>query len=134
MKDQWRSRGALRRKKKPSTGPDEDTRMTVYLRANGYCERCGVGLNGKAVSIHHRRPRRMGGTSDPIINTVPNLLLVCGSGTTGCHGWIESNRTAAYQSGWLLHSGQDPESIPAQIYGKGFRLLTSQGAYKALWE
>jgi hypothetical protein len=126
-------RAVLRRKFR-NTGPSADTRVTVENRANGLCERCGGNLYGKAASIHHRRPRRMGGTTDPAVNTASNLMVICGSGVTGCHGWIESNRTQAYAEGWLLHSGQNPEAIPARIHGLGFRLLTPEGGYKALWE
>lgn len=133
MVNQWRR--PTRRKKSTNTGPDDDTRMTVHMRADGYCERCGIDFDGVGMmSIHHRRPRRMGGTSDPVANSVSNLMAICGSGTTGCHGWIESHRTEAYTNGWLLYSGQNPGEIPAYIHGKGFRLLTSEGAYKALWE
>lgn len=76
----------------------------------------------------------MGGSSDPAVNAPSNLMLLCGSGVTLCHGWIESNRTEAYQQGWLLHSGHSPEVIPAYIHGLGFRLLTPEGGYRALWE
>lgn len=124
----------LSRRRKASTGPDSGIRAMIWGRCGGRCEICGRDVNTGMVSIHHRKPRRMGGTSDPLINDPSNLMLVCGSGTTGCHGKIESNRTAAYQDGYLLHSGQDSSAIPARIHGKGFRLLTSDGAYKALWE
>jgi len=100
----------------------------------GCCEICGKDVNIGMVSVHHRKPRRMGGTSDPMINDISNLMLVCGSGTTGCHGALESNRSQAYQDGYLLYAGQDSRAIPARIHGKGFRLLTSEGSYKALWE
>ena len=60
-----------------------------------------------AANVHHRRPRGQGGSNDPA-----NLLHLCGSGTTGCHGYIESNRTVARANGWLLEFGQDPRIVP----------------------
>lgn len=33
----------------------------------------------------------------------------CGSGTTGCHGWVESHWVEANKMGLRLSRGQDPE-------------------------
>lgn len=74
------------------------TRALVWARDGGLCLRClAPGTN-----IHHRRARGMGGTSRAAINDPRNLVLLCGSGTTGCHGWIESNRAVAREQAWLL--------------------------------
>jgi hypothetical protein len=95
------------------TGPSPETRHAVWTRAQGRCERCFVELYPPApYSIHHRKPRQMGGTKSERINEVENLLLLCGSGTTGCHGWVESHRAEAYRDGWLVHSWDDPAEIP----------------------
>jgi hypothetical protein len=64
------------------------------------------------VSIHHRRPRGMGGTDRPDTHTLPNLMLLCGSGTIGCHGFIESHRQVALDRGYLLPK-EGPLSVPA---------------------
>lgn len=53
----------------------------------------------------------MGGTKRGV-NSLANLALVCGSGTTGCHGYIESHREEAYERGWLVHSWDDPAEVP----------------------
>lgn len=84
------------------------------------------------MSVHHRRPRRMGGTTDPAVNTPANLAILCGSGTTGCHGEIESRRTDAYADGWLLHAGQDPVDVPVRLRGGPMIFLTADGGYRAL--
>lgn len=39
-------------------------------------------------------------------------LALCGSGTTGCHGWAESYRSIARTLGWLVPSGADPRAVP----------------------
>jgi len=57
----------------------------------------------------------MGGSKDPRINSPANLLFLCGSGTEGCHGWVESNRDSAYADGLLLHYGDNPSEIPVKL-------------------
>jgi len=54
----------------------------------------------------------MGGTKAGWANLPGNLILVCGSGTTGCHGKIESFRDMSYRAGWLLKWGEEPEHHP----------------------
>lgn len=116
------------------TGPSPRARRLVEERAGYCCEVCGVSLhNGtawtSAYSIHHRRPRAMGGTRDPIANTPANLLLLCGTGTDGCHGRIERERSTAYVYGWLVRQGDDPSRVPLWVWHRPERpvLLTVDG-------
>lgn len=111
------------------SGPSPRTRLIVRTRAGGRCELCGVAAHEGPTSIHHRHPRRMGGTRRPWINLASNLLFICGTGTTGCHGRVESNRTAAYAAGWLLRDGEDPAEVPVQIHQLGAVYLTDEGDY-----
>lgn len=93
-----------------------DVRALVIERDGHACRRCGRPLPaGRGGSVHHRIPRGMGGTSWSGIHSPALLVLLCGDGTTGCHGWVESNRAAALRLGWLLsrHLFQiDPADIP----------------------
>ena len=57
----------------------------------------------------------MGGTDRPELNLPSNLLSLCGSGTTGCHGDIESNRTLAYEKGWIVKRDHDAAETPVEI-------------------
>lgn len=78
-------------------------------------------------SVHHRQARGMGGRKDA--DTKANLVTLCGSGTTGCHGHVESYRTEALEMGWLvLRNSRDlPEEVPMiDIYGRKF-FLTDDG-------
>lgn len=50
------------------------------------CVRCGR----RADSWQHRVPEGQGGPDDAF-----NCVPLCGSGTTGCHGWVEHNRQEA---------------------------------------
>ena len=115
------------------TGPDEATVTLVLERAQYSCEVCDCELGhvrGLDWSLHHRIPRGMGGTTSPVSNSPANLLLVCGSGTTGCHSVIESNRSGARAAGWLLSHGQDPTQVPVLLErGLCWQLLTAEGSY-----
>lgn len=122
-----RKRADMRR----ASSPSASTVATLYARAGRRCELCGGPLSGLAGwSKHHRRPRGMGGTRVSWVNDVTNLLLLCGSGTTGCHGRVESHREAAYEAGWLLRSGEHPAEVPVLIHARGVVYLTPDGDYQ----
>lgn len=88
-------------------------RVRLLLRAGNRCERCGGRLDTwSGMSVHHRRPRGMGGTRRP--DTMANLLVLCGSGTTGCHGEVEANRFWARGAGLLVSQQRDPADVPVE--------------------
>lgn len=93
-----------------STGPSVDTRLKVLQRAGYRCELC-LGPVDQG-SIHHRQPRQMGGTRNGWVNHAENLLAICGSGTTGCHGHVESQRDESYRTGRLVRAGSMPWEVP----------------------
>lgn len=92
-------------------------RLIFTIRDNEACFRCGRGLRwedrGMGWSMHHRRPRSMGGTKTAWVGMAANALTLCGSGTTGCHGWVESHRDEAFEDGYLIsaNSGQIAEDV-----------------------
>jgi hypothetical protein len=114
------------RKRNRATGPTADARLMVMQRALSQCEKCGMPLSGD-FSIHHRKPRGMGGTRDKDINNHSNLLLLCGSGTTGCHGWVESHRLNSYERGLLLHRAEHPAETPYQDDRGSWWTLSADG-------
>ena len=75
-------------------------RDAVLERDGHACVRCGAAVQRPYYSLHHRRARGMGGSR--LLHTMANLVTLCGSGTTGCHGEVESDRDAAEAVGWLL--------------------------------
>lgn len=102
----------------------EKSRKAVMARSDGRCEICG----DQGTNTHHRRPRGMGGSKNPDTNLPANLLRVCGSGNvSGCHGWLESHRHAAFDLGHLVHQGHDPSRVPVWLHGRGFVLLDNRG-------
>lgn len=105
------------------------TKQTVLQRDNWTCVRCGryVGPFGD-YSIHHRRPRAMGGTKRPETDLPANLITLCGSGTTGCHGQVESRREDARAAGLLLWQSQTPSAEPVLTH-RGLLLLDDEGFF-----
>lgn len=107
-----------------------DARRIVLERATVddvlACERCGRTITGD-YSIHHRRPRGSGGSKDPATNSPANLLLLGGSGTTGCHGLTERYRSSALHFGWLVHQGHNPADVPV-MYRNRRALLGDDGS------
>ena len=101
-----------------ATGPTPSTVRVVWERDLGSCARCGTGLRfegrGFGWSVHHRSPRGMGGSKVPWVNLPANLVTLCGSGVTGCHGWVESHRDVATALGWLVsrHGARLPVEVP----------------------
>ncbi len=95
------------------TGFPRKVRDAVKARSDGRCEYCGCPLDGIAASMHHRRPRGMGGTKDPRANGAANALVLCGTGTTGCHGRFEYARGLALAKGVLVSRyADDPADVP----------------------
>lgn len=123
---------AVKRTRQRATGPDTATRLIVEHRFGGRCCRCGqvaqVGV-GPSASVQHRTPRAMGGTSRPEINWPCNLVWVCGTGTTFCHGHMESERTEAYEAGWLVRHGVDPATRALLLWNGSRVLLDNDGGW-----
>ena len=96
------------------TGPAKPTRLTVLERDEYRCAVCGQSVLEIPLSLHHRRNRGSGGSSDPLINAPSNLLTVCGTGTTGCHGWIGSSPLEALGAGYVvsLNSREATTDVP----------------------
>jgi hypothetical protein len=115
------------------TGPEWDVvRALLLLRCGGRCEVTGDALHTGRWSVHHRRPRGMGGTDRPDVHSLANLLAVTGDGTRGVHGWIESNRDDARALGWLVDrtAVRDVTDTPVVLYsGRRVLLAPTQGAY-----
>lgn len=106
-------------------------RLIFTIRDGERCFRCARRLRweGRGIewSMHHRRPRGAGGTSLAWVGMAANALTLCGSGTTGCHGWVESHRTEALELGYLIsmHSGQVAEDVAVRRHDGQWVELTN---------
>lgn len=89
---------------RPPRGFTEATRRLIYARDRKSCVRCGVYIPSSPWhgSVQHRRSRGLGGTSLPWVSLPGNGTTACGSGTTGCHGWMESEPDDAGRFGWRI--------------------------------
>lgn len=103
-----------------------DTRTLVLIRDDYSCVRCNRPVMGGDYSLHHRRPRGMGGSKRADTDLAGNLITLCGSGTTGCHGWVESHRSEASGWGYIVPQNAVPASIPVR-YGDQWAQITDSG-------
>lgn len=85
----------------------------VWRRDEGTCQRCGIqqtwerrGEPAGGWSIQHRKKRSQGGP-----HQMSNLIVLCGTGTTGCHGWVEGHPTEANRMGWGVAGWVHPTVI-----------------------
>lgn len=91
-------------------------RKLVLLRDGHWCQMCGRSIVDVPSSIHHRRNKGMGGSA--LLERASVLILVCGTGTTGCHGWVTTSPNHAEEIGWLigkLNDDLDPATVPILI-------------------
>ena len=106
------------------TGPSDKVRAAVEARDGNRCVKCGMPVDRSDDSLHHRWPRGRGGS-----NAIENLILLCGTGTTRHHGWVEKNRTVSYRLGYLVETGIDPATKPVAVAGKGWMYATADGRW-----
>lgn len=107
---------------------EEAARRIVRQRDGHQCRLCGCSIVDVPSSIHHRLPRGRGGSA--LLERPSNLVRLCGTGTLGCHSWLESNRTLAAYTGWLLPRNNpdiDPTTEPILIHGGRWVLLDDDG-------
>jgi 5-methylcytosine-specific restriction protein A len=100
----------------------DDVRKVIQSRAKDRCEICGsLALYHQ---IHHRRPRGMGGSKDPVVGSAANGIWV----HPHCHSKIESERERARENGWLVPQASDPSKVPFKKYN-GWVMLNEDGTY-----
>lgn len=104
-------------------------RQRVRERSGGNCEvRHPEVCQGRATNFQHRKNRSQAGGWSP-----SNGIDVCGSGTTGCHGWIHANPAEATARGWTVKSWDDHTSTAVLLwtvhYGHNPVLLDDDGCY-----
>lgn len=81
---------------------EHEARALIDARSwGGRCELHG----GLGSNVHHRNKEGRQWVAS-------NLLRLCGSGTTGCHGWIESHPEHAMALGLWVPREQDPAVVP----------------------
>jgi hypothetical protein len=96
-------------------------RAKLYERAASMCEICGVR---PATNAHHRKNRSQGGK-----DALSNLLLLCGSGTIKCHGYVTAPvknyhlwPAVPKRMGWCCWRSDEPSDVPVYYRGQWVRL------------
>ena len=83
-------------------------RARVMARSGGYCEICHAECS-ETGQYHHRRPRGMGGSRNPVSGRAANCLFLCPAD----HDHIERmERAEARDNGWLVRQGHNPADVP----------------------
>lgn len=98
---------AGRRPKEPDPPMTREQREELYLRTEGNCEWCGLGMSVDEMHAHHRKRRSQGG-----LWSLRNIV--------GVHGYchvidgksIHQNPKLAQERGFLLKQGQLAELVP----------------------
>lgn len=91
----------------PTPREEKEAYELVMVRDEGVCQKCR--RHGQTINRDHRKDRSTGG-----LTVVENLQLLCGSGTTGCHGWKSSHPDDANREGWGVPGWADPLTYPAR--------------------
>lgn len=105
-------------------------RTIVRRRASGpldtlLCERCGVAGD---CSLHHRRKRSQ--LPKHRLWEPSNCVMLCGDGTSGCHGWVEANPQAAHVEGYHAFSWEEPSVVPVVLWHTGLVFLDDEGGFR----
>ena len=111
------------------TGPSRKVRDLVLTRDGHACVCCGRSVIGQPYSLQHRKRRSQGGTNSP-----SNLIVVLGTGTTGCHERIDSRRDPHDEAkGYTVRSWDEPAEVGVMIFsehGSGVtKFLRDDGTY-----
>jgi 5-methylcytosine-specific restriction endonuclease McrA len=91
---------------KPTKTQEKLAYAIVLERDEQRCQKC---LRGDELTRDHRLNRSQGGLTTPA-----NLQLLCGSGTTGCHGQVTHDLDMALREGWRVPAWADPLTWPAR--------------------
>lgn len=81
------------------------------------------------VTLHHRKKKSQGGPWDP-----SNCVMLCGHGTTGCHGWVEHNPDDAEREGFHVRPWGDPATLAIDYRDRGWAWLTEDGGIEYEYE
>ena len=93
----------------------------IDRREQQRCARCGVVIWAGGSRHHRKFKSRRGG------DEVSNGVLLCGSGTTGCHGWAHHNPIAAREAGFAVGQSEDPRLVPVKHAVHGLVWLRDDG-------
>jgi hypothetical protein len=125
------SRGTTKLRAVPKYDPAKKPSTDIVKARAGEHLLCEVQIPGTCFGVggnyHHRINRSQGGVYTPSA-----ALWACGSGTTGCHGWITENPEGARAKGWSIKSTGNPLETPCLYRGEWVLLDDEGGIFPAL--
>lgn len=109
--------GAVTRKPAPKdTGAEgfpEAIRKAAIERDHGHCIACG---DDRALHVHHRRIKGMGGDSRAHTDCLCNAAVLCRL----CHLWAHAQRRESEAQGFVVSRETElPGSISVMVFGPG---------------
>jgi len=111
----------------------EALKAQARRRDGSTCVRCGVVV-GSGGNVHHRRNRGMGGSR--AANVIANLVTLCGTPTSGCHGDVTLRPAAidAERFGWVLPTNGtiDPATVPVLVAWLGWAYPLRDGSWQVI--
>jgi hypothetical protein len=124
----------MKRPKRSDGSFSRGTVQAIWDRDKGRCAWCGTPITGERGvnwSVHHREPRGMGGTTSGYVGRPSNGVLLHGTGTDGCHGYIEQHRAEADDKGFLVSriGIERPRAVPIKHAVHGIVRLRDDGTY-----
>lgn len=101
--------------------------LAAMERDGPTCRRCGRWVEGQLGSLHHRKLK---GRATPRhdYDRVENLVVLCGTGTTGCHGWCHAEPKTAHEAGWVCWSWENPAERPCRTLHNTLLMLLEDGS------
>lgn len=111
--------------KQPKQTPADErrARRIVIVGDGGVCVKCHRSHPVHGVNWDHRKNKGQGG-----LWAASNGQLLCGSGTTGCHGWKTQNPAEASAEGWAVPGWADPLTYPGRRW-----LPSGLGTLRLAW-
>ena len=93
-----------------------------------------------ALRTQPARPDRLAGQERPPPAVAPsgqpglpsNIVELCGSGTTGCHGWTHAHPAEAERFGYIIPSWRDPLNAPIRDWNGDWWWLLDDGTAQRL--
>lgn len=100
-----------------------EQRALVIARDRARCVRCGRSCEYIPCSVHHRQLRQRNN------NWPSNLILLCGTGTVGCHALVHSRRVDIGEPfGYIVSRYEDdPATVPVYYHRRGWTTLLADG-------
>jgi hypothetical protein len=100
-------------------------RGIAFERDEGKCQKCCL----PAADVHHRIVRGFKACNDPeVVRGLAGLVSAC----RRCHMGFHLFPQEGYDSGFLVHSWDDPEEIPLRPSGKVMIWLSDEGGRKVV--